>query len=326
MASVDFKKGKLHTIQAVRNLIKHCDAEQRLQSDHKNKHIDKSRTNLNKQFNLSYEQTVQKFKDKLLLLDAKPGANRRKDRVIAFMLEVPIPAGIPYNKAGEFGTKVNQLINEQYGKGCIINGYIHRDEVHTYIDAETKEERTSLNHIHILTIPVVNGSLNGKEFSSAKNMRKLNKAIDEMCKSDYGISFLTGASKKSREDVETLKLKSERAELENDKADLEHRIAFYEADYEIKMSHVAKHKEENIQKENELKVREEALKLKEQELNEKIQLFNKLNISLQDIRRKIKAEDQKRIDDAVQMAHDAVPSMVAEPTRANDVIPDFVKE
>lgn len=324
MASVDFKKVK--TIQEVRNMVKHCDAEQRLRSDHANKHIDKSRTNLNKQLSLSYEQTVQKFKDKLLLLDAKPGANRRKDRVIAFMLEVPIPAGIPNNKAGEFGTKVNQLINEQYGKGCIINGYIHRDEVHTYMDAETKEERTSLNHIHILAIPVVNERLNGKVFSSAKNMRKLNKAIDEMCKSDYGVSFLTGASKKSREEVETLKLKSEMAELENDKAELERRTASFDTDYEIKMSHVAKHKEENKQKANELKAREEALKLKEQELNEKIQLFNKLNIALQDIRRKIKAEDQKRIDDAVQMAHDAVPSMVAEPTRTYDATPDFVKE
>ena len=325
MASVDFKKVK--TIQEVRNMVKHCDAEQRLRSDHANKHIDKSRTNLNRQFkNSSYEQTMQKFKDKLLLLDAKPGANRRKDRVIAFMLEVPIPAGIPNDKAVEFSTKVNKLINEQYGTGCIINAYIHKDEIHSYIDAETKEERTSLNHIHILTIPVVNERLNGKVFSSAKNMRKLNKVIDEMCKSDYGVSFLTGASKKSREEVETLKLKSEKAELENDKAELERRTASFDTDYEIRMSNVNKHKEENKQKANELKAREEALKLKEQELNEKIQLFNKLNIALQDIRRKIKAEDQKRIDDAVQMAHEAVPSMVAEPTRTNYVIPDFVKE
>ena len=62
MASVDFKKVK--TIQEVRNMVKHCDAEQRLRSDHANKHIDKSRTNLNRQFkNSSYEQTMQKFKD-----------------------------------------------------------------------------------------------------------------------------------------------------------------------------------------------------------------------------------------------------------------------
>lgn len=318
MASVDFKKVK--TIQEVRNMVKHCDAEQRLRSDHANKHIDKSRTTLNRQFkNSSLEQTMQKFKDKLLLLDAKPGANRRKDRVIAFMLEVPIPAGIPNDKTVEFSTKVNKLINEQYGTGCIINAYIHKDEIHSYIDAETKEERTSLNHIHILAIPVVNERLNGKEFSSAKNMRKLNKAIDAVCKNDYGVTFLTGASKKSREEVETLKLKS-------DKAELERRTASFETDYEIKMSHVNKHKEENKQKANELKAREEALKLKEQELNEKIQLFNELNIALQGIRRKIKAEDQRRINDAVQMAHDAVPSMVAEPTRTYDATPDFVKE
>jgi len=318
MASVDFKKVK--TIQEVRNMVKHCDVEQRLRSDHANKHIDKSRTNLNKQFkNSSLEQTMQKFKDKLSELDAVPGANKRKDRVIAFMLEVPIPAGIPNDKAVEFSNKVNKLINEQYGKGCIINGYIHFDEGHTYIDAETGKERESLNHIHLLVIPAVDGRLNGKVFSKKANMVKLNKAIDAVCKNDYGVSFLTGASKKSREEVETLKLKS-------DKAELERRTASFEADYEIKISHVAKHKEENKQKEKELKAREEALKLKEQELNEKIELFNKLNVSLQGIRRKIKAEDQKRIDDAVQMARDAVPSMVAEPTRANDDIPDFVKD
>lgn len=81
----------------------------------------------------------------------------------------------------------------------MIASYLHIDEIHEYIDAHTKQERTSMRHGQTLVTAAIKGKLNGREMSKKANMTKLNNAIDKMCMSDYGVPFLTGEKSKSNE-------------------------------------------------------------------------------------------------------------------------------
>lgn len=212
MASVDFMKIK--TIQYAYNLVKHCDKYARASVDavHSNPHIDKIESSGNLQGYSSIE-TMMKIKNKLKELDAKPGANKRKDRVILFGLEIPCPAAIKDRQ--RFTQLCVDEVVAQYGEGVIVNAYLHQDEIHDYIDAKTGKKRTSLAHVHILCVPVVDGILNGKVFSSPKNMRAINKSIDYQCKLQFGECFMTGEKTKSRFTVEELKLQSHELALNN---------------------------------------------------------------------------------------------------------------
>ena len=74
-----------------------------------------------------------------------------------------------------------------------------------------------MRHGQTLVTAAINGKLNGREMSKKANMTKLNKAVDKMCREDYGVPFLTGEQSKSNESVESLNLKSKALELEERK-------------------------------------------------------------------------------------------------------------
>lgn len=221
MASVDFKKCKAGTGD-VGALLRHCDARERLKHDHGNEHIDKSLTQFNTQGDRSYRQTMSALRDRLAELDARPGANKRKDRVELFMLEVPIPAGHDPQRFAEMAVRE---ISDMYGERNVLNWYLHRDEIHTYMDHG--EERTSLCHVHVPVVPEIDGRLCGKDFSSRARMVELNRRIDEGARELGGPAFLTGEHPRKRS-VEELKLASyreaseaaERAERERSAAEL----------------------------------------------------------------------------------------------------------
>ncbi|MCM1275634.1 MAG: hypothetical protein NC299_09735 [Lachnospiraceae bacterium] len=169
-----------------------------------------------------YDTFCKKLDKRVNFLDEQPKQNKKRDRVIAFSLEFPIPDGIADDKVREFSTKVNRLIFEQIGAENFLGSYIHFDEVHDYTDAETNEERTSMRHVHTIVTSAIDNHLNAKAMSSKQNMIKLNNAIQEMSLNDYGVAFMTGSKKKSRDEVETLKNKSlkrenERLQRENEK-------------------------------------------------------------------------------------------------------------
>lgn len=90
MASVDFLK--IHLAVEMKKLLRHCDKDKRLEDNHRNKQIDKDRTHLNQQ-QFSYEEACKRYDDRIAELDRKPNANKRKDRVTAFGLEIPVPLG-----------------------------------------------------------------------------------------------------------------------------------------------------------------------------------------------------------------------------------------
>ena len=244
MASVNWEKIK--EISDMKKIARHCDKDCRLQDNHENEHIDKLVTIYNAQ-TYDYETICKRIDDRMEYLDSLPNQNKRKDRVIGFALEIPIPDGIPDSKSVDFLNKVNKIISNQIGSKNMLGSYLHFDEVHDYIDSSTKQKRTSMRHAHTLVTAAIDGKLNAREMSNKKNLVKLNNAIEKMCREDYGVAFLTGEKSKSKESVESLKLKSKALELEQRENVVEQReesVAQQEIDVEARERAVAKRESE----------------------------------------------------------------------------------
>lgn len=221
MAGVDFQKYK--TSQKVKSVMRHCDKDKRAEATHQNEHIDLTKTKYNRQLDRNYEQTVERFDKRMEWLEAQPNKNKRSDKVLCFALEIPLPEDLPKEKDIEWLNKTKNIIADMYGRDNIMNVYYHVDEQHKYMDSEKGAERLSRKHIHVLVVPEIDGRLNGRDFSARRNMNKLNNAIHEMSLHDYGVKFMDGSKKKSKDTVEALKRKSERLELEGAIKDLEAR-------------------------------------------------------------------------------------------------------
>ena len=214
MASVDFMK--LHTATEAKAIIAHCDKDERAKHEHGNKDIRKDLIASNKQMKRSYSETCQAYDDRIASLDASKGANKRKDRVTCFALEIPFPGDLDASKGIQWCNEVIKCVSDQYGSKNVLQAYVHRDEVHDYVDAETGAKRTSRNHMHVFVVPEHEGKLNGKWFSSKSNMTKLNNSIQKLTHDGFGCEFMTGTKRKSKAEVEELKRKSEYKALEAD--------------------------------------------------------------------------------------------------------------
>ena len=222
MASVNFEK--LKTSQEVKAMLRHCDKEERMTTNHGNKDINKALTSKNEQFDdMSYQDSCNLYDERIRQLDSLEGANKRNDRVTCFGLGIPAPAEISEDDEHDWFGNVYDIISNQYGDDNIIAVYVHYDEKHSYTDAETGLERTSRAHMHVYVIPEINGKLNGKQFSSKKNMMKLNNRIQKMTQDCYEMDFMDGTKRKSKAEVETLKNKSKQKEIEKLESDLKAR-------------------------------------------------------------------------------------------------------
>lgn len=205
MASVDFQKIKV--LATLRAEIRHSDKDERLKNKHKNEHIDKEITNTNLQlYDESIKQTYKRFKDRIAYLDATTNTNTRHDRVTAYGLLVPCPAGI--KNEDEFFRDVCTMFSIRFGKSNIINAYFHKDEKHEYIDSSTLQVRTSLSHAHFYIVPEIDGRLCAKQFSSKSKMREIDMMVDKLCREKYKVPFRTGTAIKSKATVEDLKKSS----------------------------------------------------------------------------------------------------------------------
>lgn len=206
MASVNFEK--LKAAQQVKAMFRHCDEEKRLETNHSNIDINKSATPNNMQGNLDYDAACKRYDERIAYLDSQPGANRRKDRVTCFGLNVPAPKDLKPEDERAFFMSVLEIIKNQYGEDNIIQYYVHQDEKHEYINSETGEQCMSRSHMQCYVVPEHKGKLNGKWFSSKSNMIKINNAIHKMSLEKFGIVFMDGSKKKSRKTVEQLKSES----------------------------------------------------------------------------------------------------------------------
>lgn len=246
MSSVNY--GKCHGASETKAKMRHCDKQERLKHEHSNKDINKDMTKYNMQwYRESYEDTCKKYDAQIACIDAKAGGNKRKDRVTCMDLVITVPENLPEKDYRKFFKKAVDLIGDLYGYDNIMQSYVHMDEIHNYKDPETGEMRTSRVHCHTFVVPEHNGKLNGKWCSARRNMIKLNNAIDDMCKREFGVPFMDGTKKKSRKTVEQLKNESQIREVMDE---LEER--------EIKIK----------RRENALDARESILDRREQDLHD----------------------------------------------------------
>ena len=213
MASVKFEGGKCKGAVSAKAYLRH---DKRESEEHANQQIDKSRSHLNwSVYGLSYKQACEKYDKRIKELDSSTNTNKRKDRVTMFALVVPCPVGIPENDQKRWFRRVTDILIEQYGENNLIDADVHVDEVHSYTDANTKQQRTSLIHAHFNFVPEHEGKLNGKWFSNKRNINMVNQTIQQMSIREFGVQFMDGSKKKSKDTVETLKNKSLQAQ--NDK-------------------------------------------------------------------------------------------------------------
>lgn len=204
MSSVNFEKIKQDG-KPIASYIRHNDTQERLKHEHSNKDINKDLTTGNVDWKgIDYNAAQERYKNRIAELDTVEGQNKRKDRVVAFALCVPIPKEVSDKKA--FFDDVMDLFAKDFGEQNIVQGNLHIDEVHDYI--ENGEVKTSLEHIHCLVIPEINGKLCGKKFSSRAAMSGLSKETDKICKAKHRCSFLTGETPQHKT-VEELKAQGE---------------------------------------------------------------------------------------------------------------------
>ena len=214
IARVNFKKIKSKS--ETKALFRHDDEKEREQTEkHSNQHINKKLTYTNTSINnLSYNDLCEKLENRIEYLDKTTNKNKRKDRVTCLRLELPVPANLPDDKHDEWFNQVNDIFIAEYGADNVLEGVIHRDEVHDYLDLRTNNIETSRVHGHFTVIPEVEGQLNAKKLVTKGNMKKINKTIHKMTKAEYGVDFMLHSDNKDTKDkeslgtVEELKLKS----------------------------------------------------------------------------------------------------------------------
>lgn len=217
MASAKFQGGKYHTATEVKAHFRHDDisVESRKVASRGNPNIDIAKSHMNKSLlGLTYEQMCEKYDERIAQLDATTNTNHRKDRVTLQNIEIPVPRELNRNLYNKWFCKVAEILCRVYGSENFIDGQIHYDEEHKYIDAETEELVTSRVHAHFSIVPEIKGVLNCKKMSSRSNMRQLNTAIDNMTKVLFGCSFMTGEKTKSRHTIDELKNRSNQLALE----------------------------------------------------------------------------------------------------------------
>lgn len=212
MASVQFEKFK--DCAAIYTKLLHCDRDCRKNKTHRNKDINTAITSKNIQIaGRGYQATCERFRNRIDELDRHAnGNNKRAGRVLCFGLDVPAPEHLKDEDANKWFKRVYEIMSSKYGSENILNFYVHKDEKHEYIDAVTHERKMSRFHAHCYVVPVVNDKLNGKAFSSAKNMREINNLIHQMTADEFGVQFMDGSKRSSKKTVE--KLKAESAQLE----------------------------------------------------------------------------------------------------------------
>lgn len=243
MASVDWQK---MTRQKAAALVKHNGKKERLQYNHSNEDIDKSKSELNffigaDDYCDMYEAMIARV-DEVDTLYPQLRKIDPKTRPICESIECKCPKAIydmGYEKAREFFFGVHKIMQEYFGKENVHGACVHFDEVHEYYDPKTKENRVSLAHSTELVscyvewqenitknIKQENGKykkiptgetrerkgINGKNFETKVRYAELNKLVDDFCINTFGVGYMTGELTTKNKSVEFLKIESEKAE------------------------------------------------------------------------------------------------------------------
>lgn len=212
MASINWLK---LTAQSASGLYVHLEQSARMSTKtHSNGNINPMLTIKNYSIgSSSYSEALKKMKDRTKSVDSvKPPKRVKKDRVVACMLEYTCPPEID-SKA--FFAVMYEVLCEYFGKDNVHGSFIHTDEVHEYIDAESKQLRTSLVHAHTLVSAYTEEfGINGKNFETRARLNELNKITDYVIQKRFGIRYNTGKGK-SYKSVTELKTESMHLEMQS---------------------------------------------------------------------------------------------------------------
>lgn len=140
MASCNFKNAKLKGATASKMRLRHCSKEGRKYAKKWNKNInlDKTKDNISV-FGLSYKQCCDKYDKRIAEIDANGNTNKRKDRVTMVCIEVPAPADLPEKQREAWFCELSKIMLEFFGPDNMIEGFWHVDEIHPYIEPESKK-------------------------------------------------------------------------------------------------------------------------------------------------------------------------------------------
>lgn len=317
MASVNYQKIK--TAREVKAKIRHDEKEQRKQANHTNPNINKELTDTNLSYRrktlpsgskkpLSYDEICEGYDRVMKDLDAKKGANKRKDRVTCLSLEVPTPNGMTEDQEEDYFMQLGKIFEEEFEECYLLDGFFHRDEKHRYYDPEDKDYKESRNHATFRYIPIKDGKLNAKKTLTRSKMRQVNARLNEMCMDRYGLEFNTGKGKRGKS-VEQLKAETNLAEMKKTDEELESK---------------RKDLQELNDKYNTLDEKYNILKTNNQEL---IERYNTLQANHEDLTDKYKAlQGQYKSDRDLQAQMIASVRGFINKTNERDAKSEFIKK
>lgn len=144
---------------------------------------------------------------------ATPPKRIRADRKTVAELCIPAPrVGMSDQDARRFLTAACMELVRTPGMHVVGIG-LHGDEVHEYVDPDSKNRVQSRLHVHVLVVPDVPGrGCNMKSWLTKARYKELNQLLDRVCERELGYTYQNGSGQQSRGDVERMKQRSLQAE------------------------------------------------------------------------------------------------------------------
>lgn len=208
MASVTIQKWS--TAAACGGQVSHI---YRTREHYGNKDIDETLADCNEMAGTA-EDARTRIRETIAQVDAATPPKRvRADRKTIAELCIPAPrAGMSDKDARRFLTaacvELMQVTNMH-----VVGIGLHGDEVHEYVDPDSKSLVQSRLHVHVLVVPDVPGrGCNMKSWLTKSRYRELNQLLDRVCERELGYSYQDGSGQRSRGDVERMKQRSLQAE------------------------------------------------------------------------------------------------------------------
>lgn len=208
MASVTIQKWT--TAGACGGQINHI---YRTREHYGNKDIDMTLANCNEMAGTA-EDARTRIRETIARVDAATPPKRiRADRKTVAELCIPAPrVGMSDQDARRFLTAACMELVRTPGMHVVGIG-LHGDEVHEYVDPDSKNRVQSRLHVHVLVVPDVPGrGCNMKSWLTKARYKELNQLLDRVCERELGYTYQNGSGQQSRGDVERMKQRSLQAE------------------------------------------------------------------------------------------------------------------
>lgn len=208
MASVTIRKWS--TTAACGGQVSHV---YRTREHYGNKDIDATLADYNEMAGTA-EDARTRIRETIARVDAATPPKRvRADRKTIAELCIPAPrAGMSDQDARRFLTAACVELMQVTSMHVVGIG-LHGDEVHEYVDPDSKSRVQSRLHVHVLVVPDVPGrGCNMKSWLTKARYKELNQLLDRVCERELGYTYQNGSGQQSRGDVERMKQRSLQAE------------------------------------------------------------------------------------------------------------------